>query len=73
MKLEKISFNYSTEKLRGIKVHAPEVYENLELYLSQNMDKIYTKYVPKSTRLYIEAVLSGEENIQGKSTNKNEK
>jgi len=60
MKLEKISFNYSTEKLRGIKVHAPEVYENLESYLEEHMERIYVKYVPKSTRIYIDSVLSSE-------------
>lgn len=70
MKVEKISFNYSTEKLRGIKVHAPEVYENLESHLAENMEKIYTKYVPKSTRQYIEAVLVSEENVQGKANGK---
>lgn len=70
MKLEKISFNYSTEKLRGIKVHAPEVYDNLESHLAENMEKIYTKYVPRSTRLYIDAVLASEENVQGKGGNR---
>lgn len=70
MKVEKISFNYSTEKLRGIKVHAPEVYENLESHLAENMEKIYTKYVPKSTRQYIEAVLTSEENVPGKANGK---
>lgn len=70
MKLEKISFNYSTEKLRGIKVHAPDVYENLEKYLSEGMEKIYQKYVPRSTRMYIDAILAAEDNIQGKGGNK---
>lgn len=70
MKFEKISFNYSTEKLRGIKVHAPDVYENLEVHLAEGMEKIYRKYVPKSTRLYIDAVLAAEENAQGKGGNR---
>lgn len=70
MKLEKISFNYSTEKLRGIKVHAPDVYENLEAHLAEGMEKIYRKHVPKSTRLYIDAVLATEENAQGKVGNR---
>lgn len=70
MKLEKISFNYSTEKLRGIKVHAPDVYENLESHLAEGMEKIYRKHVPKSTRLYIDAVLVAEENVQGKGGNR---
>ena len=70
MKVEKISFNYSTEKLRGIKVHAPEVYENLESHLAENMEKIYIKHVPKSTRQYIEAVLASEENVPGKANGK---
>lgn len=67
MKLEKISFNFSTEKLRGIKVHAPEVYESLEKLLEEDMEKIYLKYVPKPTRQYIEAVIAAEENQSGKS------
>lgn len=67
MKTEKISFNFSTEKLRGIKVHAPEVYENLEKLLEEDMEKIYLKYVPKSTRQYIKAVIAAEENQPGKS------
>ena len=62
MKVEKISFNFCAEKLRGIKVHAPDVYENLETQLVECMEKIYVKYVPKSTRTYIEAVLESEEN-----------
>ena len=70
MKLEKIFFNYSSEKLRGIKVHAPEVYENLEEHLAESMEKIYTKHVPRSTRLYIDAVLAAEENVQGKGNTK---
>lgn len=70
MKLEKISFNYSAEKLRGIKVHAPDVYENLEAHLAEGMEKIYRKHVPKSTRLYIDAVLATEENAQGKGGNR---
>lgn len=67
MKTEKISFNFSTEKLRGIKVHAPEVYENLEKLLEEDMEKIYLKYVPKPTRQYIEAVIVAEENQPGKN------
>ncbi|MBQ4572092.1 MAG: hypothetical protein IJA80_02290 [Clostridia bacterium] len=70
MKLEKISFNYSVEKLRGIKVHSPEVYENLETHLAEGMDKIYRRHVPKSTRMYIEAMLAAEENVPGKGGNK---
>ena len=70
MKLEKISFNYSTEKLRGIKVHPPDVYENLEAHLTEGMEKIYRKHVPKSIRLYIDAVLTAEEIAQGKGGNK---
>lgn len=70
MKLEKISFNYSTEKLRGIKVHAPDVYENIESHLAESMEKIYIKYVPKATRQYIEAVLSSEESISLKGNSK---
>ena len=70
MKLEKISFNYSVEKLRGIKVHSPDVYENLEEHLVEGMDKIYRRYVPKSTRMYIEAMLAAEDNVPGKGGNK---
>ena len=70
MKLEKISFNYSTEKLRGIKVHSPDVYENLEAHLAEGMEKIYRRHVPKSTRMYIEAMLAAEENVQGKGGSK---
>lgn len=70
MKLEKVSFNYCSEKLRGIRVHAPDVYENIETHLAESMDKIYRKHVPKSTRLYIDAILAAEENTQGKGGSK---
>lgn len=70
MKVEKISFNFSNEKLRGIKVHAPEIYESLEKLLEEDMEKIYLKYVPKSTRQYIEAVISAEETQSGKGQGK---
>ena len=70
MKIEKVSFNYNSEKLRGIRVHAPDVYENLEAHLVESMERIYNKHVPRSTRTYIEAVLASEENTPTKGGSK---
>lgn len=66
MKVEKLTVNFSSEKLRGIKVHAPDVYKNLEQYLTESLEKMYVKSVPQSTRKYIDAIIESEENNIGK-------
>ena len=53
MKTEKIIVNFGSEKLKAIKILAPEVYAGLEKQLNDCLEKIYQKTVPH-TRTYIE-------------------
>ncbi len=71
MRLEKITINYSAEKLQAIKVLAPEIYSGIEKTLEEQLEKIYTKAVPLSTRKYIEAKLKEENAAQPRGGNKN--
>lgn len=71
MRLEKITVNYSAEKLQAIKVLAPEIYGGIEKTLKEQLEKIYTKAVPLSTRKYIEAKLKEESAVPPKGGNKN--
>ena len=54
MKTEKIIVNFGSEKLKAIKILAPEVYAGLEKQLNDCLEKIYQKTVPPHTRTYIE-------------------
>ena len=70
VRLEKITISYSAEKLQAIKVLAPEIYSGIEKTLEEQLEKIYTKAVPLSTRKYIEAKLKEENTVPSKSGNK---
>lgn len=69
MRMEKVAINYSADKLQAIRVLKPELYETIEKSLEECLDKLYAKAVPQSTRIYIEAKMSDEEN-QGKRLSK---
>lgn len=53
MKLEKITVNYSAEKLQAIKLMKPELYKGIETYLQEQLDRLFVRAVPQSTREYI--------------------
>lgn len=69
--MEKVTVNYSADKLQAIRVLKPELYETLEKSLEECLDRLYIKTVPQSTRIYIEAKMADEEN-QGKRPIKTE-
>ena len=50
MKIEKVSVNFSSEKLQAIKILSPQVYDSIENVLSEQLEKLYVKAVPLSTR-----------------------
>lgn len=66
MKMEKVIVNYSAEKLQAIKILSPQVYDSIENVLSEQLEKLYVKAVPLSTRKYIEAKLEEESQPQQK-------
>ena len=55
MKTEKFTVNYCSDKLQAIKILAPDTYSRLEELLIEQIDKIYVKSVPQSTRKFIDA------------------
>lgn len=61
MRYEKIIVNYSADKLQAIKILAPDIYKELEKQLSEQLEKIYVKVVPASTRKYIQAKMEMED------------
>lgn len=67
MRTEKVMVNYSADKLQAIKLLAPDTYNQMENILIEQLDKIYVKAVPLSTRKYIEAKMDSEEASQNKS------
>lgn len=70
MKNERITVSFPFEKLQAIQIHSPEAYDNIEHYLEEALDKIYQKYVPVSTRKYIEAVTKIETDNSSKGGKK---
>lgn len=66
MKIEKVFVNFSAEKLQAIKILSPQVYDSIENVLSEQLEKLYVKAVPLSTRKYIEAKLEEESQPQQK-------
>lgn len=70
MKMEKVIINYSAEKLQAIKILSPQVYDSIENVLSEQLEKLYVKAVPLSTRKYIEAKLEEETQPQQKGGTK---
>ena len=65
MRYEKIVVNYSADKLQAIKILAPDTYNRLEKLLNEQLEKIYIKSVPLSTRKYIEAKMESEDTAPG--------
>ena len=65
MRYEKIVVNYSADKLQAIKILAPDTYNRLEKLLNEQLEKIYIKSVPLSTRKYIEAKMESEDTALG--------
>ena len=68
MRTEKIMVNYSVDKLQAIKILAPDIYGQIENILIEQLEKIYIKTVPLSTRKYIEAKMNLEEPTQNKGS-----
>ena len=66
MRYEKIVVNYSADKLQAIKILSPDIYKQLERLLCEQLEKIYVKTVPVSTRKYIEAKMESEDTTQTK-------
>ena len=66
MKIEKVSVNFSSEKLQAIKILSPQVYDSIENVLSEQLEKLDVQAVPLSTRKYIEAKLEEESQPQQK-------
>lgn len=66
MRCEKIIVNYSADKLQAIKILSPDTYKNLENLLCEQLEKIYVKSVPLSTRKYIAAKMESEDTAQNK-------
>ena len=64
MKMEKLTVNFSAEKLQAMKILSPQIYESIEKVLSEQLEKLYIKAVPLSTRKYIEAKLDEENQAQ---------
>ena len=54
MKLDKITVNFSSQKLQAIRLLKPELYDGIENMLQEQLDKLYVRAVPQSTREYIE-------------------
>lgn len=54
MKLDKITVNFSSQKLQAIRLLKPELYDGIEKMLQEQLDKLYVRAVPQSTREYIE-------------------
>lgn len=53
MNTDRIVINYSSDKLEAIKIFAPEKYKQMENILTGELDKIFNKFVPTSTRKFI--------------------
>lgn len=54
MKLDKITVNFSSQKLQAIRLLKPEIYDGIEKMLQDQLDRLYIRAVPQSTREYIE-------------------
>lgn len=64
MKLDKITVNFSSQKLQAIRLLKPELYDGIEKMLQDQLDRLYIRAVPQSTREYIEKKEKDDTNIQ---------
>ena len=64
MKLDKITVNFSSQKLQAIRLLKPELYDGIEKMLQDQLDRIYIRAVPQSTREYIEKKEKDDADIQ---------
>ena len=53
MKVEKITVSFSAEKLQAIRILKPELYNGIESYLQEQLERLFIRAVPQSTREYI--------------------
>jgi hypothetical protein len=61
--MEKITVNFSCDKLQALRILSPDTYDSIEKMLQDYLEKIYMKTVPQSTRLYIEGVIKEESSV----------
>lgn len=64
MKLEKITVNFSSLKLQAIRLLKPELYDGIEKMLQDQLDRLYVRAVPQSTREYISKKEQDDADIQ---------
>lgn len=64
MKLEKITVSFSAEKLQAIRLLKPELYDGIEKMLQEQLDRLYVRAVPQSTREYISKKEQDDADIQ---------
>lgn len=64
MKLDKITVNFSSQKLQAIRLLKPELYDGIEKMLQEQLDKLYVRAVPPLTREYIEKKEKDDADIQ---------
>ena len=64
MKSEKITVNFSAEKLQAIRLLKPELYDGIEKMLQDQLDRLYVRAVPQSTREYISKKEQDDADIQ---------
>lgn len=64
MKLDKITVNFSSQKLQAIRLLKPELYNDMEKMLQEQLEKLYIRAVPPSTREYIEKKEKDDTDIQ---------
>ena len=62
---EDVEYEMGADKLQAIKILAPDTYNRLEKLLNEQLEKIYIKSVPLSTRKYIEAKMESEDTALG--------
>ena len=68
MKMDKITVSFSADKLQAIKILSPDTYDKIEDILSGQLEKLYVRAVPVSTRKYIEAKIESDDGVQSKVT-----
>lgn len=66
MKMDKIMVSFSSDKLQAIKILSPDTYDKIEDVLIGQLEKLYIKAVPLSTRKYIEAKIESDDGVQSK-------
>lgn len=66
MKTDKITVSFSADKLQAIKILAPDTYDKIEDILTEQLEKVYVRSVPMSTRKYIEAKIEVDDGVQSK-------